>query len=354
MTSKLITSVAGLMLILYLFTSCAEESPPPDDQQYKGWVVGQAESGYGTILSTTNDGLTWSRQGSQSQASGVDLYDIHGLDKNYVWAAGGIYKGFGLILHSMDGGVNWGRQGTATTIPNVRLYAVHAINSLNIWAAGENNALLHSIDGGLTWNQVALTSIPPSIFYSITSFGTSSLWVVGACADTAFADTVGVILTSKDAGTTWVRQDATNQFPRKFHDVSAGNDSIVFVSGTGSVYKTVNGGGAWQQVFGSNRNMNGICAVDVENVWTVGDGDGIFHSTNGGAFWDTVVPSVKGYRLMGVTVADVNRIWIVGAPTSGVGKGSIIYSRNAGNSWFIEPVPVEAGFRRISFAAARR
>ena len=94
--------------------------------------------------------------------------------------------------------------------------------------------------------------------------------------------------------------------------------------------------------------------VDVENIWSVGDYDGIFHSLNGGASWDTVRPSLTGFRLMGVTVAEVNRIWIVGAPSSGTGKGTIIYSRNAGNTWFIEPSPVDAGFRRVSFASARR
>jgi photosystem II stability/assembly factor-like uncharacterized protein len=100
--------------------------------------------------------------------------------------------------------------------------------------------------------------------------------------------------------------------------------------------------------------MNGICAVDVENVWVVGDRDGIFHSTSGGLKWDTVRPSLRGFRLMGVTVADVNRIWIVGSPSSGDGKGSIIYTRNAGDSWFIEDPNVDVGLRKVSFSSARR
>jgi photosystem II stability/assembly factor-like uncharacterized protein len=356
MTTKFFVSLASMSLILFLFVSCSEDTPPVDDQQYKGWVVGQAESGFGTILSTSNDGLTWVRQGSQSQAAGVDLYDIHGYDQNTVWAVGGIYKGYGLILHSIDGGVSWIRQGTSTTIPNVRLYAIHAVNSLNLWAAGENNVLINSKDGGTTWTSVSLGVIPNSVFYAITSFGNSSLWAVGAAADTSYAaDTVGIIMHSADGGTTWSRQGATYAFPKKFFDASAGNDSILYVCGTQSVYKSLNGGSVWQQVLNApNRNLNGICAVDVENVWTVGDYDGVYHSTNGGTYWDTIIPSIKGFRLQGVTVADVNRIWIVGAPSSGFGKGSIIYSRNAGDTWFIEPVPVEAGFRRVSFSAARR
>jgi photosystem II stability/assembly factor-like uncharacterized protein len=343
-----------LTILLFIILSCTDNQPV-DDQQYKGWVVGHAESGYGTILSTSNDGMTWTRQGSQSQAAGVDLYDIHSLDQNTVWAVGGIFQGYGLILHSTNGGVDWQRQGTSAQIPNVRIYAIHAVDELNIWAAGDNNTLLASSNGGITWSVVNTASFPPATYYSITSFGTKSLWVVGAAADTAFSDTVGIVLYSNDGGVNWLRQGVGYQFPRKFFDVSAGNDSIVFIAGTNSVYKTTNGGMVWQNVLDvPGRNINGICAVDVENIWAVGDYDGIYHSQTGGVSWETIHPSLTGFRLMGVTVADVNRVWIVGAPSSGTGKGTIIYSRNAGNTWFIESFPVEAGFRRISFASARR
>jgi photosystem II stability/assembly factor-like uncharacterized protein len=353
----LINKLYGIffLLLIAMLAGCGKPTTPVDDHQYKGWVVGQAESGYGTILSTTNDGLNWTRQGSQSQAAGVDLYDIQGLDQNNVWAVGGIYKGYGLILHSIDGGASWIRQGSAAQIPNVKLFAVHVVSNLNIWAAGENSVMLNSRDGGQNWMTIPMISIPKTTFSAITSYGTNSLWAVGAAPDTTTSDTIGMIMHSSDGGLFWTQQGVGYSFPRKFFDVSAGNDSIVFVSGTGSVYKTVNGGTVWQSVFVSNgRNMNGICAVDVENIWSVGDGDGIYHSANGGVSWDTIVPSITGYRMMGVTVAEVNRIWIVGALTSGIGKGTILYSRNAGNTWFIEPVPVIAGFRRVSFASARR
>jgi len=343
-----------IAIFLFLIAACTKTTPV-DDQQYKGWVVGQAENGFGTILSTSNDGLTWIRQGSQSQAAGVDLYDIHGLDQYNAWAVGGIYQGYGLILHTTDGGTNWLRQGNASQIPNVRLYAVHAVDKLNIWVAGEHGALLFTKDGGTTWIAVNVSSLPPTTFYAITSFGTNSLWAVGSIANSAFIDSVGLVFYSSNAGTTWARQGSGDLFPVTFSDVSAGNDSIVYIAGSNSVYKSQDGGKTWQSILDlPNRNMNGICAVDVENVWAVGDGDGVFHSTNGGISWDTIRPSLTGFRLMGVTVTDVNRVWIVGTPASGIGGGNIIYSRNAGNTWFIENSPVEVGFRRVSFASARR
>jgi len=164
-----------------------------------------------------------------------------------------------------------------------------------------------------------------------------------------------MILYSADAGNTWVRRGGTVPLSSEFYDASAASDSIVYISGSNVVLKTNDGGNTWMNLLTfSDRNMNGICAVDVQNVWVVGDRDGIFHSVNGGLKWDTVRPSLTGFRIMGVTVADVNRIWIVGAPSSGSGTGNIIYSRNAGNTWFIENSPVQAGFRRVSFASARR
>jgi photosystem II stability/assembly factor-like uncharacterized protein len=345
---------AGLSAIFLLILMACTKSEPVNDQQYKGWVVGQAASGFGTILSTSNDGLTWTRQGSQSQAAGVDLYDIHGLDQNNAWAVGGIYMGYGLILHTTDGGTNWFRQGTAVDIPDVRLYAVRAIDNLNIWVAGENGALLFTKDGGNTWAPVNVDSLPPTTFYSITSYGTQALWAVGAAADTALSDTVGLVFYSPDAGATWTRQGNGYFSQGKFFDVSAGNFNIVFVAGTNSVFKSSDAGKSWHNVLDfPGRNVNGICAADVQNIWAVSDQDGIFHSTNGGLKWDTIRASLTGFRLMGVTVADVNRIWIVGSPSSGTGEGSIIYSRNAGDTWFIEDSPVTAGFRRVSFASAQ-
>ncbi|MEI6899544.1 MAG: YCF48-related protein [Bacteroidota bacterium] len=346
------------MVTLIILGSCTKTTTPTNDTMYKGWAVGQAESGFGTIISSSNDGLNWVRQGSQSQASGVDLLDIHGIDVNNVWAVGGIYKGYGLILHSADGGISWNRQGTATEISNSKLYAVHALDLLNIWVAGDNKLLINSKDGGYTWSQVSLSSMPPTSFYSITSYGTKSLWVAGTTVDTAStsgSDTIGFVMHSTDGGTTWTRQLNGYSFPGSFLDASAGSDSIVYLSGATSVYKTLNGGNTWIKMLDApGRNLNGICAVDVENIWTVGDADGIFHSTDGGMSWKNLIPSVRGFRYMGVTVADVNRIWIAGELTTGVGKGSILYSRNAGDTWFIEELPVETGLRRISFASARR
>ena len=351
---RIITFVGLIILMLFSFTNC-DEDEPIDDQQYKGWIVGQAASGYGTILSTSNDGLTWSRQGSQSQAAGVDLYDIHSIDQNFVWAVGGIYQGYGLILHSTNGGVNWYRQGSDTEIPDVRLYAVHAIDEQHIWVAGESSAILLSEDGGATWKIISINSIPLTTFYAFTSFGTANLWIAGEAIDTTTASTVGIILHSPDAGLTWSRQGVDSLSPQTFFDISAGNNNTVFAAGNNSVYKTVDGGDVWQKVLDlTNRNVNGICAVDVENIWAVSDFDGIYHSANGGDSWETIHPSITGFDLMGVTVADINRVWIAGTPTSGSGKGNIIYSRNAGDTWFIEDSPVDAGFRRVSFASARR
>ena len=352
-----INYLLGLFVVLsFLIASCSKSTTTSSDQVFKGWVVGQAESGFGTILSTNNDGLAWTRQASQSQAAGVDLLDIHGFDETTVWAVGGIYKGYGLILHSTDGGVNWYRQGTSTQIPNVKLYAVHAIDKLNIWVAGENNSIINTKDGGSTWTTITLPALPPTVFYAITSYGNNSIWAVGTAADTsAVGDTIGLVIHSSNGGTTWARQGGGSAFPKEFLDISAGSDSIVYISGTNSVFKTLNGGTTWQKMFNvSGRNLNGICAVDVENIWTVGDADGIYHSVNGGLNWDTIVPSIRGYRYMGVTVAEVNRIWIAGELSTGTGKGSILYSRNAGDTWFIENFPVDAGFRRISFSSARR
>jgi len=65
------------------------------------------------------------------------------------------------------------------------------------------------------------------------------------------------------------------------------------------------------------------------------------------------VPTVSS-ALLGVTAIDENRAWVVGEDPTGDEQPIIFHTANGGNVWHKQVSPVNAGFRRISFAGARR
>ena len=70
----------------------------------EGWAVGT----HGTIMKTTDGGLTWSSQFAPTEAH---LFGLAAVDRTTAWAVG---EG-GVILHTVDGGATWRQQVSGTT-----------------------------------------------------------------------------------------------------------------------------------------------------------------------------------------------------------------------------------------------
>jgi photosystem II stability/assembly factor-like uncharacterized protein len=337
-----------------VLSSCSK-SDPPNNSTYTGWAVGQAYNGFGTIINTQNDGFSWIRQQIPSLAPDVDIYDINALDYQTAWVVGGVVGGYGLILNTLDGGLNWTRKGTVSQIPNVELSAVYVIDQQIVWIAGKNNRILTTADQGITWRSFILDSTRQVNYNSITASGNLNLWISGVPASKNPNDTIAVIMHSTDGGLTWFQQGLHDTLPGAVNCTFAVDDSTLFAAADGYVYKTTNGGNQWYPAFlKPGKKINAVCAEDINDVWAVGNNDAIYHSTNGGATWDTITPQVKGYNLLGVTTnGPAQKIWIVGANTTGKGKGIILYTNNDGQTWFLEDYPADAGLYRVSFPVTR-
>lgn len=110
-----------------------------------GWIVGD-----GSILKSTDKGLTWKAKYNNPDAA---LRDIRFFDANHGFACGFD----GLLIKTTDGGNTW----IAVSVPSIGgLLDMDFTPSGHIWIAGwepsaegDKGVLLFSEDKGLTWNK---------------------------------------------------------------------------------------------------------------------------------------------------------------------------------------------------------
>jgi photosystem II stability/assembly factor-like uncharacterized protein len=328
------------LLAILVGAGCSKSSSSTAETKFVGWAVGGVDNGYGSILSTDNDGLSWGRQGEPTRMPAVKIMGVNALSEMDAWVVGDVMDGYGLIMHTTNGGVLWNRKGSASSLPEARFNAVYAVDYKTVWFAGDSTSLYYTDDQGETFHKVIPDSAVSVNFNRLTASATK-LWVAGSPVNSNGSDTVSMVLCSANKGTTWTVKGTF--WPEPIVDLSAVNDSLLFAAGGGVVYKTKNGGLSWQKVLiVVNHTINGVYAIDASNIWAVGNKDAIYHSSNGGSKWDTVYSSVKGFDFYGITAADPFRLWITGANSSGIGPGVILYTRNSGSTWISPDVPVSA------------
>jgi photosystem II stability/assembly factor-like uncharacterized protein len=217
----------------------------------------------------------------------------------YGWAVGGAVDGYGTIIHTKDGGETWVRQGSPETIPDVSLDDVSAVDHKNVW-------------------------------------------VVGGVGDTG-DDSYGTILRTTDGGETWTRQGDLSSIPvEEFLGVSAVDNEVAWVVGSGGiVLNTIDGGATWTQQAESllpDADFQSVSAYDRNNVWAVGSAIDnttavIIHTTDGGQTWqregenDIPTDPLWFYALIDIHAFNENTAWAVGS------RGSVFITTNGGESW---------------------
>jgi photosystem II stability/assembly factor-like uncharacterized protein len=132
--------------------------------QDSGWISGTG----GTIMSTTNGGVTWTMQASQSTRK---LLSVHFADPLTGWAVGDR----GTILKSTDGGVLWNPQASGTTRI---LNHVYFVDDQKGWAVGLGGIVLITTDGGDTWQDQPSGTL--STLYDVNIANSNYGWAVGS------------------------------------------------------------------------------------------------------------------------------------------------------------------------------
>jgi photosystem II stability/assembly factor-like uncharacterized protein len=164
--------------------------------------------GGGSIIASTDGGVTWSLKRSTSHVALFKNYEAYtGIDfatPNYGWAVGSTLQ-YGaslapLMVKTTNGGANWSDLSSklpASFFPR----AVTAADANNVWICGAGGKIYRSADGGNTW---ALANVgAPNVDYNAIwiklSGGSYRGWAVGDS---------GTIIRTEDGGNSWTIEAA--------------------------------------------------------------------------------------------------------------------------------------------------
>jgi len=204
------------------------------------------------------------------------------------------------------------------------------------WACGGSDAqggILFATTNGADWTRQGVGQLPLVDLGGVCSSGTGNVWVVGA-VEGAYAS----VYYSPDNGASWSRQGDASTLPSNdLQKVCVVQTQVVWAVGVGgSVVRTVNGGGTWEDVSvpGWTEAFQGVAAVDMQTAWVSGESNasgycGLFATTNGGASWvrqtNGAVTNVS--HLLGLAAVDTDHVWGIGGPEI------IIYTEDGGDLW---------------------
>jgi photosystem II stability/assembly factor-like uncharacterized protein len=235
--------------------------------------VGYSVGDSGTILKSTDTGMTWN---ALTSGTTKPLYDVYFFND----AEGVAVGDGGLILRTTDGGANW-----ATVASGVRdgLRSV-SFSGANGISGGLSQDILYSSDSGASWH------VSQKGFFGGGFFGAQML-----------SPTLGVITgqnsifqglqgTTVDGGVHWTfhpfyfngnEGSADDIF---FFDDMTGVSSGVLFDGTGAIARTSNGGADWNSTI-FPQGLQGIDFPKPESGFAVGFGGAILKSSDLGLTW---------------------------------------------------------------------
>jgi len=189
---RFLGSVIWVALVTSLFvagTSSAQQKWTRHDDLFsasfttedQGWTCGR----WGTILHTSDGGLTWTPQES---GTGSTLGDIFFINARTGWAVGN----GGTILHTGDAGETWRSQ--ESPVPYFHM-GVHFVSPERGWIASDKTHILYTENGGQTWQVQFNDNVYrlKSISFSDERHG----WAVGE---------YGYTFHTRDGGRTWEHQ----------------------------------------------------------------------------------------------------------------------------------------------------
>ena len=245
-----------------------------------------------------------------------------------------------LILETNDGGSSWNER--SLDLPdeeNFRLISI-AFDGDDGWIAGQPGLLMHTTDGGQNWTRLFLDTKLPGEPYLITALGPNSA---------ELATNVGAVYRTRDGGGSW-DAEVTDAAGAVRDLRRSANGSYVSVSSLGNFYATWDPGQDVWQVHQrvSSQRLQSIGYQPDGTLWMVARGAQIRlnnDSSDTESWSKPIIPITNGYGYMDMAWSEDGAIW------AGGGNGTLLVSRDGGDSWERDPESVSAptNFNRFVF-----
>lgn len=317
-----------------------------------GFAAGTA----GTILKTTDGGLTWNivRAG--------DLLDFRSIDfmsATHGWAV----SLEGTVVGTTNGGATWMTLSTDPLGPNYvlgRFYDVEFFSTSEGVIVGtaqdEPPFVFHTYNGGSgTWYRDVSAGTyepPPELpstpklglgeFYAVDYPVVGRAWAVGHDRYNGANKPVVWDWDETRTGTYWRAQTITGTGP--LYDVDFVSTTLGIAVGSGGrTYRTVDSGVTWSQVLvGQTVDLKGVTWGTTGIAWAVGGSGRIFGTANSGVSW-TAQTSPTAAALEDVA-------WLGGTTAVAVGASGTILRTTDGTTWQIPATPAGPQMTSVSSA----
>ena len=283
-------------------------------------VLGVSLSGCVTTHVPTATTSPWQAMDLDTQANPLD---VAFTDSRHGYLVGSNR----MIRETNDGGAHWNER--SLDLPdeeNFRLISID-FNGDEGWIAGQPGLLMHTEDGGQNWTRLFLDTKLPGEPYLITALGRHSA---------ELATNVGAVYETHDDGGSW--EAKVTDAAGAVRDLRRSDDgSYVSVSSLGNFYATWEPGDAVWQVHQrvSSQRLQSIGYQPDGNLWMVARGAQIRLNDEPGnleSWGKAIIPITNGYGYMDLAWDGDGAIWAAG------GNGTLLVSRDGGDSWENDPV----------------
>lgn len=318
-----------------------------------GWAAGAEDSGYGTILGSTDAGRSWVRQGSPATVPSARLTDVCAVSDQVCWIAGDAdtVRGKTVIMRTDDGGATWSNQGSSiTSIPAVSVAGIISMDGDTAWAvAADTGIVLKTVNAGKSWS-VCRSSDDVTGYTSVTTPDGVNVW---CCGVSAGGD--AVMEYSPDGGVTWSITDITAMtglagIPS---DICAVSGTEVCLTGTGSLglIVSLDAGNSWKQTL-SGMELLSVEVLDVNRIWVSGTGGHLLGTSDGFLTHMDAAPAEGSFPGGSISSVAFLRDAVCGAfsvKSQTGATGAVYYTADGGNTWTESSLPFSFSLESVDF-----
>lgn len=201
--------------------------------------------------------------------------------------------------------------------------AIDQTNEDHIIIGANTGGVWKSLDGGQTWNPLGDT---------FTNLSVYSVAIDPADSDTYFfGSTSGLLFKSTDGGGTWNQlADMSNSLINKIVINPDNTNSMFACSQNAGIFRSTDGGATWENT-GLDSNAYDVEFKPGNTAIVYASGLGVHKSIDGGLTFTTVTGLGGSPKMMGVSVDDPDRLYVIEA--DGGSFGALYVSTDEGSTF---------------------